>query len=175
MIAGSLAHDLLVRTGKPGTAIGPLLGWGAGLMLLGYGLSCLNLVTPPNSPAHAGLASWLVEPPFVPPTRPVNLWTMSQRAGSVTYLTFGTGLSLVLYAGFVWAGDVRGFQIGVWRTLGSNALAGYMIHGVACWSFISLLSRKAPWGTVLPVFLAYMVICYGSVRVLERKRIYWRM
>jgi predicted acyltransferase len=175
MIAGSLAHDLLVRSGKPGTAIGPLLGWGAGLMALGYGLSCLNLVTTPNTPAHAGIASWLVEPPFVPPTRPVNLWTMSQRAGSVAYLTFGTGLSLVLYAGFVWAGDVRGFQIGVWRTLGSNALAGYMIHGVACWGFIALLSRKAPWGTVLPLFLAYLVICYGSVRVLEWKRIYWRI
>ena len=107
MIAGSLAHDILARTGKPGTAIGSLLGWGAGLMLLAYGLSCLNLLTPPNTPTHAGLCSWLVEMPFVPPTHPVNLWTMSQQAGSVTYLTFGAGLSLVLYAGFVWACDVR--------------------------------------------------------------------
>ena len=146
MIAGSLAHDILARTREPGNAIGPLLGWGAGLMLLGYGLSCLNLITPPNTAAHTGLGSWLVEPPFVPPTHPVNLWTMSQRAGSVTYLTFGAGLSLALYAGFVWAGDVRGFQIGVWRTLGSNALAGYVIHGVACWSFLSLLPRRAPLG-----------------------------
>jgi predicted acyltransferase len=175
MIAGSLAHDLLVRTGKPGTAIGPLLGWGAGLMLLGYGLSCLNLVTVPNEPGHAGLRSWLVEPPFVSPTHPVNLWTMNQCAGSVTYLTFGAGLSLVLYAGFVWASDMHGFQIGVWRTLGSNALAGYVIHGVACWSFLSLLPRRAPLGTVLSALLLYLAICYAFVRVLEWKRIYWRM
>ena len=175
MIAGSLAYDLSARAGKPGTAIGPLLGWGAGLMLLGYGLSCLNLATPPNTPTHAGLSSWLVEPPFVPPARPVNLWTMSQRAGSVSYLVFGSGLSLALYAGFVWAGDVRGFQIAVWRTLGSNALAGYVIHGVVGLSLIALLPRKAPWGTVLPVFLAYLAICYACVRVLEWKRIYWRM
>jgi predicted acyltransferase len=175
MIAGSLAYDLLVRTGKPGNAIGSLLGWGAGLMVLGYGLSCLNLATPPNAPAHAGLCSWLVEPPFVPPTHPVNLWTMSQQAGSVTYLTFGAGLSLVLYAGFVWACDVRRIQIGIWRTLGSNALAGYVIHGVACWGFGSLLLRRAPLETVLLALFAYSVFCYGCVRVLEWKRIYWRM
>jgi hypothetical protein len=175
MIAGSLAHDLLVRTRKPSAAIGSLLGWGAGLMLLGYGLSCLNLVTPPNAPTHAGLCSWLVAPPFVSPTHPVNLWTMSQQAGSVTYLTFGAGLSFSLYAGFVWAGDMRGFQIGVWRTLGSNALAGYVIHGVACWIFLSLLPRRAPLGTVLWALLLYLMICYGVVRVLEWKRIYWRM
>ena len=175
MLAGTLAYDLLARTGKPGSAVGSLLGWGAGLMLLGYGLSCLNLVTPPNTPAHAGLCSWLVEPPFVPPAHPVNLWTMSQRAGSVTYLTFGAGLSLVLYAGFVWACDVRRFQIGVWRTLGSNALAGYVIHGVADWGFSALLPRRVPLGTVLPALLLYLAICYGCVRVLEWKRIYWRM
>ena len=175
MLAGSLAYDLLARTGKPGSAVGSLLGWGAGLMLLGYGLSCLNLVTAPNSPTHAGLCSWLVEPPFVPPAHPVNLWTMSQRAGSVTYLTFGAGLSLVLYAGFVWACDARRFQIGVWRTLGSNALAGYVIHGVADWGFSALLPRPAPLGTVLPALLLYLAICYGCVRVLEWKRIYWRM
>jgi hypothetical protein len=54
-------------------------------MLLGYGLSCLNLLTAPKAPHNVGLRSWLVEPPFVLPTQPVNLWTMSQRAGSVTY------------------------------------------------------------------------------------------
>jgi hypothetical protein len=175
MIAGSLAYDILVRTGKTGTAIGSLLRWGAGLMLLGYGMSCLNLITPPNTPAHSGLCFWLVEPPFVPPTRPVNLWTMSQCAGSVTYLTFGAGLSLVLYGGFVWACDTHRFQIGIWRTLGSNALAGYVIHGAACWSLLSLLPRRAPLGTVLPALLLYLVFCYGCVRVLEWKRIYWRM
>ena len=175
MIAGSLAYDLCAQAGKPGSAVGPLLGWGAGLMLLGYGLSCLNLITPPNTPAHAGLGSWLVQSPFVPPTHPVNLWTMSQRAGSVTYLTFGAGLSFALYAAFVWASDRHGLQIGLWRTLGSNALAGYVIHGVACWAFLTLLARRAPWGTVLPALLLYLAICYGCVRVLEWKRIYWRM
>jgi hypothetical protein len=29
---------------------------------------------------------------------PVNLWTMSQRTGSIVYLTFASGLSLLVYA-----------------------------------------------------------------------------
>jgi hypothetical protein len=70
---------------------------------------------------------------------------------------------------------VRRFQIGIWRTLGSNALAGYIIHGVAGWGFGSLLPRRAPLETVLLALLAYLVFCYGCVRIMEWKRIYWRM
>ena len=121
--------DGLVNT----KAVRPLLLWGMVAMALGYGLSCRNLVTPPNALTETGLSSWLVAPPFVPPTHPVNLWTMSQRAGSVSYLTFGAGLSLAGYALFIWACDVRRWQIGIWRTLGTYALAGYVIHGVVGW------------------------------------------
>jgi hypothetical protein len=174
MIAGSLAHDVVARAGRAGSAIKPLLGWGAGLMLLGYGLSCLNLFTSPNL-AGAGVSSWLIEPPFVPPTHPVNVWTMSQRAGSVTYLTFGSGLSFMLYALFVWACDLRKFHVGVFRTLGSNALAGYVIHIVVGFGFSAFLSLRSPAAAVLPMLLLYLAVCYGSVRYLEWKRLYWRM
>lgn len=174
MIAGSLAHDLVARTGDAKSAIKLLLVWGAGLMLLGYGLSCLNLFTFPNS-AGAGVGSWLIEPPFVPPNHPVNIWTMSQRAGSVTYLAFGSGLSLVLYAFFVWTCDLRKFQVGVFRTLGSNALAGYVIHIVVGFGFSAFLSRQSPAAAVLPMLLLYLAVCYGSVRYLEWKQLYWRM
>jgi len=174
MIAGSLAHDVVARAGRTGSPVKPLLGWGAGLMLLGYGLSCLNLFTSPNS-AAARISSWLIEPPFVPPTHPVNVWTMSQRAGSVTYLTFGSGLSLVVYALFVSACDLWKFQVGVFRTLGSNALAGYVIHIVIGFGFSVVLSRRSPAAAVLPMLLLYLAVCYGAVRYLEWKRLYWRL
>jgi len=95
MIASSLAHDILAGQSDHGRAARTLLAWGAAAMALGYAFSCLNLMTPPNTLREAS-GSRLTEPPFVPPTRPVNLWTMSQRAGTVFYMTFAAGLSLAL-------------------------------------------------------------------------------
>jgi len=175
MIAGSLAHDVVARYAESGKAVRLLLLWGAGSMALAYGLSCLNLLTSPNTPTQSGLGFWMVEPPFVPPTHPVNLWTMSQRAGSVSYLTFGAGLSLAAYALFVWACDVHRWQIGIWRTLGTNALAGYVIHGVVGWGFSAAIARRALPGTVLVGLLLYLAICYVCLRLLEKKGIHWRI
>jgi len=175
MMDGSLGYDVVARHAEPGKAVRPLLVWGFGAMVLGYGLSCLNLVTPPNTLAEAGPVAWLVSPPFVPPAHPVNLWTMSQRAGSVSYLTFGAGWSLAVYAGFVWACDVGRRQIGIWRTLGTNAFAGYVIHEVVAWGFGPVLARRPPVGPVLLGLLIYLVVSYRCVRLLERKGIHWRI
>ena len=175
MIAGSLAYDVMARLSEPSKAVRPLLLGGLGAMALGYGMSCLNLVTPPNTVSGTGLSSWLVAPPFVPPSHPVNLWTMSQRAGTVSYLTFGAGLSLALYALFVWACDVQRWQIGIWRTLGTNALAGYIIHEVVGWGFWPVIGWWSPSGEVLLALIFYLGICYACVRLLEKKGIYWRI
>jgi hypothetical protein len=175
MIAGSLAHDVVARCAGTAKAVRPLLLWGIGAMVLAYGLSCLNLITPPNTPTYSGLSSWLVAPPFVPPTHPVNLWTMSQRAGSVSYLMFGAGLSLAAYALFVWACDVCHWQLGIWRTLGTNALASYVIHGVLGWGFGAAIARQSPPGTVLVGLLLYLAICYVCVWLLEKKGVHWRI
>lgn len=174
MIAGSLAHDILIQQEAPARAWRPLLAWGVAAMVLGYGLSCLNRVTPPNLP-QAGLASWLIEPPFVPPTQPVNLWNMNQRAGTVSYLTFGTGFSLAVYALFVWACEGRRWQLGLLRTLGTNALAAYVIHIVVGWAFHPMISSRASPPTVLLLLVLFLTVCCLSVRLLERKGIYWRM
>jgi hypothetical protein len=78
-------------------------------MALGYGLSCLG-----GAP---------VAPPFVAPSGSVNLWTMSQRTGSISYLTFASGFSLLVYATIVAACDHGGLRVGLFRTFGRNALA----------------------------------------------------
>ncbi len=94
----------------------------------------------------------LVEPPFVPPPhsqefdgkknadgvtktkdksdhyRKWNYWMMSQRAGTISYLTFGAGFSLALYGLFYILADMLGFKVGVFRTFGTNALFGYVLH-----------------------------------------------
>ena len=72
------------------------------------------------------------EPPFVPPPdkehRQENYWMMSQRAATVSYHVFAAGLSLALYGLFYIACDIWGWQLGLFRTLGTNALVGYILH-----------------------------------------------
>ena len=43
-------------------------------------------------------------------------------------MTFSTGFSLAVYTFFLWWTDQRGRQWPVFRTLGVNALAGYVLH-----------------------------------------------
>jgi hypothetical protein len=205
MIAGSLAYDAIRRAGWFSRAGSPspategtlpasegaeasgwprlrllgcavrLLAWGGVLMALGYGLSCLNLFVPPNSPPTGGPASWLVEPPFVPPSRPVNLWTMSQRAGSVSYLTFGAGFSLAVYALFVVASDLGPLRLGVFRTFGSNALAAYVIHEMVARAVKPFVPNDAPLWYVLAAFALFFAICYVFVRYLEKNGLFLRL
>ncbi len=174
MLAGSLAYDA-VAAGSAGAAVQKLAAWGLALMIAGYALSCLNRVTPPNSYSGGGLREVLLEPPLVPPTRAVNYWTMNQQAGTVPYLIFGSGLSLALYAVFVWACDIRGFQFAVLRTLGVNALAGYVIHMVVDQAMKPLLAHDAAWAVALTALAGFLAVCYLSLRFMEKKGIYLRL
>jgi predicted acyltransferase len=174
MLAGSLAYDVLAAGARP-AAVRRLVAWGLVLMLLGYALACLNRVTPPNQCSGGGLCGLLVEPPFVPPTQKVNVWTMSQRAGSVSYLTFGAGFSMLLFAAFVWACDVKRFALAPLRTLGSNALAGYVLHMVLDWIAKPLLSPDwPPWSCAASLGL-FLACCYLGVRALEKRGIFLRL
>jgi hypothetical protein len=188
MLVGSLAYDA-VAAGPPQTAVRRLAAWGLVLIVAGYAFSCLNLLTPPNTCADGGLREilfqgreagpvlrkFLLEPPLVPPTRPVNLWTMNQQAGTISYLTFGSGLSLALYGLFVWACDIRGFQLGVFRTLGVNALAGYVIHMAVDQAVKPFLSPDAAVATVLALLMGFLAVCYLSLRLMEKRGIYLRL
>ena len=106
-LAGSLAYDFVRRRGAR-ESVRLLVQWGVGLAVFGYALSCLNAVFNPVKPG--GIANWLVEPPFWAPSRPVDLWTMSQQAGSNSYLWFSAGFSFLVYAAFVWWTDLKGKQ-----------------------------------------------------------------
>lgn len=174
LIAGTLAYDM-VRACPHRAPVGRLLLWGAVLMMLGYGLSCLNRVTPPNTALATGVASWLVEPPFVPPSQPVNLWAMSQRSGSLTYLTFGAGFSLAVYALFVLACDVGRWQVGIFRTLGGNALAAYVVHELVGKAVKPFVPGNAPLWYVLAAFGVFLAVCYLFIRYLEKNRLYLRL
>lgn len=161
-VAGSLAYDVVAQRGAAG-AMKPLLRWGGVLMLAGYGIACLNQ------------GGTLVPPPFLPPTAPVDMWTMSQRAGSLSYLVFATGFALAVYVAFIWLADLKQWTSGLFATLGQNALAAYLIH---LWvdDFVKPFApRDAPGWWVLAMFAVFFGLTCGMVHVLNRRGLFLRL
>jgi predicted acyltransferase len=161
-IAGTLAYDLLVGRGAA-RSVRPLVLHGTWLMLLGYGLACLT----------AG--GVVAAPPFVPPWHPSDLWTMSQQAGSVSYMTFSAGLSLVVLALFVWWTDLRGHRSVVFDTLGKNALAAYILHILVQSAFAGFLPADAPLWWALVAFGLFFYMSYRFTRYMNDRGMFLRL
>jgi hypothetical protein len=159
VIVGSLTYDAM-RAGREAT-VARLAAWSFVLMLLGYAFTALD--------------GALDAPPFVPPNAPVDLWTMSQRAGSLSYLTFSTGFSLLVYVLFVLASDLGPVRLGVFRTLGRNALVGYVLHSMVAAAVKPYVPNDAPLWYVLAGFALYFGITYLFVRHLEKEGIYLKL
>lgn len=164
LLVGSLAYDAVARAGdRPGLPA-RLLGCSALLMLGAYGLSCLGTL-----PAPAAL-------PFTPPPeRTISLWTMSQRTGSLTYLTFGAGFSLAVYALFLVLCDRRGLEWPLFRWFGRNALAAYVLHSLVAGAVKPYVPRDAPGWYLAAAFALYFAINAVLVRGLERDGVYLRL
>jgi predicted acyltransferase len=171
-LVGSLAFDWVAQRGARG-ALKPLLRWGLILSVFGYALSCLNAVFNPVQPG--GLSRFLVEPPFWPPSRPVDIWTMSQRAGSNSYLWFATGFSLLVFAAFVWWTDVKGKQLSLFRIFGLNPLAGYIIHDIVADAIHPFSPADSPVYWTVFVFAVYFAIVSVFLWGLDKQKLYLRM
>jgi predicted acyltransferase len=136
----------------------------------------------------------VAEPPFVPPPdlrhRQWNYWMMSQRSGNLSYLTFTGGVSLLVYALFLWVCDNLGWRLSLFRTLGTNSLAAYLLHDIASWlispSFsqkswlTSIVSRYTTQGTATAIvtlagFACFALFVYAICRMLERRGWYIRV
>lgn len=175
LLAGSLAYDW-VSAGQG--ELPKLLVAAALFMLIGYGLSLLNKFTPPND--ITALVSWQQIHDGAPFTGPpqqfaINYWTMSQRAGSVTYLTFAAGFSLLVYALFRLACDRGGWQWSYFALFGRHALAAYLIHSVVANTLKRFVPNDSPgWylGASLALFLAITTL---FLRHLDRQRIFLKL
>lgn len=158
LIAGTLAHDW-VSAGTRATST--LLTAGCGLMALGYGLSLQN----PTA-----------SPPFVLPSAvQLDYWIMSQRAGSVTYLTFAAGFALMVLAAFRVACDRFGAQWGYLDLLGRHALAGYVLHDMVSDAVSPFVPRDAPLWWVVVTLGLYFGIVTLFLRYLDRHRLYLKL
>jgi hypothetical protein len=132
-------------------------------MAIGYLTSCLG--------------GSMAPPPFVHPEpgRAVDLWTMSQRTGSVSYLTFSAGFSLAVYALFVVLCDRGGLRIGLFRTFGQNALAAYILHGLVSEAVKPYTPYDSPLWYLSLGFSIYFLINYLFIRYLEKSAIFLRI
>lgn len=142
----------------------------------------------------------LAEPPFVPPPhshdpdtgkvnkaglrktedksdlyRKWNYWMMSQRGGTISYLTFAAGFSLALYGLFYILADMLGIKIGMFRTFGTNALVGYILHDFTGDAIKNFIPHDAPplvmWASVAFFFF----ITWLFIRSLEKRNIFLKL
>jgi predicted acyltransferase len=140
----------------------------------------------------------LAEPPFVPPPhsdedvpnpkrgedkkkdhsyeyRQWNYWMMSQRSGSISYLTFGAGLSLVIYGLFFVLSDMVGIKIGIFRTLGVNALVGYILHDMVGEAVQNFLPKDSPPIAMWIGFAVFFFVTWLFLQSLEKQKIYIKL
>jgi predicted acyltransferase len=163
-LVGSLAYDVMAESPDRKRPVAQFATWSSVLMALGYAMSCLG-------------RDHLAPPPFLPPssTRPVDLWMMSQRTGSVSYLTFAAGFSLAVYALFVTIADRGGIESAVFRSFGQNPLAAYIIHPLVADAVKPYLPKDSPMWYLAAGFGIYFGICLLLVRYLERHKIFLRL
>ena len=160
--AGSLA---CMRLQSDGGERGrkPLLVAGAVAMLVGYALSCCS---------GGGVVA---APPFCEPWHARDMWTMSQQAASASYVVFAAGFSSCALAVFVHLVDVRGRQWGVFRTLGANALAAYVLHGLVEDFVKPYAPEDSPLWWAMGMFAVFFAITWAFVRGLEKSGTYIRL
>jgi Heparan-alpha-glucosaminide N-acetyltransferase, catalytic len=116
----------------------------------------------------------ITEPPSVD-HREWNYWMMSQRAGSLSYLIFAGGFSIFLYVIFYVVCDIWGFQLGLFRTYGTNALAGYVLFEIVGSSIKAFIPGDAPFWYSFGGFLLCCYVLWLFIRNLEKNNIYIKL
>lgn len=191
VLVGGFVSDFLTQPSVKGI-FAKLMIAAVVMMGLGYGLSCLRYPPKFNNAIQEQPLIELTSPPFMPPYHPtnpqasyeerqninkkevINLWTMSQQTGSVSYLTFGTGFSIfVLALCYVIFGQTR--QVGIFRTLGSNALVAYIVHGMTIDAVAAIMPRDGPLWSVLAGLCIVMGVTWLVCYSLEKKGWYVRV
>ena len=100
---------------------------------------------------------------------------MSQRGGTVAYPMFGAGFSILVYLSFYVVGDKWGYSVAVFRTLGVNALLGYILQGLIGGLVQSFLPGDPPHWYAWANFGVYFFLMWLFLRYFEKNKIFIRM
>jgi hypothetical protein len=121
---------------------------------------------------------WLAEPPFVMPPSPDlrkwNYWMMSQRGGTLSYLTFSAGFALLVYWLFYIACDIWGLQLGIFRTFGTNALLAYVLHSMVSSAVQPFFPKDSPAWFAFSGLALFFLVNWIFLRHFEKQGVYLR-
>ena len=195
-VTGTVACDLVAQPNLRQRWVRLLTG-SLVLMALGWVLSCgtrfydvptnqvdslrdIRLAASPVIPTSEQLViRGAAELPFVSPPdstlRKWNYWMMSQRAGTLSYLTFGAGFSLAVFLLFHLLCDRYRFSFRPFQVFGTNALAGYVLHLLAMDAIDPFVPRDAPALYILCSLFVFFGVMWMFVRHLEKNNIYLRL
>lgn len=174
-LIGSFACDA-VKGREARDALRLILGWGVALCVFGYGLSCVTAIKyGVADPTLTGWRAYLASPPFSWPVHPQDFWTMAQNAGTLSYQFFCAGASMLSYGFFLWFSDIRGRQIGLFRTFGENPLVPYLMHRAIVRRVIRPIPSDAPFWFLLIGCALFMWYNWFFTRYLEKRKIFVRL
>ncbi len=71
--------------------------------------------------------------------------------------------------------DRWGWQAGVFRTLGVNALIGYILHDLVSNAVRPFVPNDSPLWWVFVGFAVYFGICYLVLRTIEKQKIFFKL
>jgi predicted acyltransferase len=115
------------------------------------------------------------DPPTSQDFRKWNYWMMSQRGGTLSYLTFSAGFSLAVFVLFYVVCDIWGFQLSFFSTFGTNALMAYILHDMVGTAIERFIPKDSPGWYVTCGVLVFFAINWLVLRHFEKQGVFLRV